>query len=114
MRSSDWSSDVLFRSAGQVRLRAERLGLSNAPIQLAAATSVRDILTTLGMMDTPSLLVIDSLQTMHSDQIEGAPGPGSQVQSGRGTWRVRVDKSVWVVDVDDSQTKKTEDNKQVE
>ena len=35
-------------AAGQVRLRAERLGLAGAPIRLAAATSVRDILTTLG------------------------------------------------------------------
>jgi len=67
-------------AAGQVRLRADRLGLSKAPIQLAAATSVRDILTTLGMMDPPSLLVIDSIQTMHSDQIEGAPGTVSQVR----------------------------------
>ena len=67
-------------AAGQVRLRAERLGLSQAPIQLAAATSVRDILTTLGMMEPPSLLVIDSIQTMHSDQIEGAPGTVSQVR----------------------------------
>ena len=67
-------------AAGQVRLRAERLGLSKAPIQLAAATSVRDILTTLGMMDKPALLVIDSIQTMHSDQIEGAPGTVSQVR----------------------------------
>ena len=45
-------------AAGQVRLRAERLGLSNAPIQLAAATSVRDILTTLGQMEAPALLII--------------------------------------------------------
>jgi DNA repair protein RadA/Sms len=67
-------------AAGQVRLRAERLGLSQAPIQLAAATSVRDILTTLGMMDAPALVVIDSIQTMHSDQIEGAPGTVSQVR----------------------------------
>ncbi len=67
-------------AAGQVRLRAERLGLSNAPLQLAAATSVRDILTTLGEMDAPKLLVIDSIQTMHSDQIEGAPGTVSQVR----------------------------------
>ncbi|MCT2401870.1 DNA repair protein RadA [Novosphingobium mangrovi (ex Huang et al. 2023)] len=67
-------------AAGQVRLRAERLGLSKAPIQLAAATSVRDILTTLGTMDPPELLVIDSIQTMHSDQIEGAPGTVSQVR----------------------------------
>lgn len=67
-------------AAGQVRLRAERLGLSKAPIQLAAATSVRDILTTLGTMEPPTLLVIDSIQTMHSDQIEGAPGTVSQVR----------------------------------
>jgi len=67
-------------ASGQVRLRAERLGLSKAPIQLAAATSVRDILTTLGTMEPPALLVIDSIQTMHSDQIEGAPGTVSQVR----------------------------------
>ncbi|WP_088309020.1 DNA repair protein RadA [Novosphingobium sp. B 225] len=67
-------------AAGQVRLRAERLGLANAPIQLAAATSVRDILTTLGQMEPPALLVIDSIQTMHSDTIEGAPGTVSQVR----------------------------------
>jgi DNA repair protein RadA/Sms len=67
-------------AAGQVRLRADRLGLADAPIQLAAATSVRDILTTLGDMDPPALLVIDSIQTMHSDQIEGAPGTVSQVR----------------------------------
>ena len=67
-------------AAGQVRLRAERLGLASAPISLASATSVRDILTTLGGMDAPALLVIDSIQTMHSDQIEGAPGTVSQVR----------------------------------
>jgi DNA repair protein RadA/Sms len=67
-------------AAGQVRLRAERLGLSDAPIRLAAATSVRDILTTLTGMESPALLVIDSIQTMHSDQIEGAPGTVSQVR----------------------------------
>jgi DNA repair protein RadA/Sms len=68
-------------AAGQVRLRAERLGLAGAPIRLAAATSVRDILTTLGNMESPALLVIDSIQTMHSDQIEGAPGTVSQVRA---------------------------------
>ncbi|RVQ69117.1 DNA repair protein RadA [Croceicoccus ponticola] len=67
-------------AAGQVRLRAERLGMSDASIKLASATSVRDILTTLGAMDAADLLVIDSIQTMHSDQIEGAPGTVSQVR----------------------------------
>ncbi|MEP2234893.1 MAG: DNA repair protein RadA [Alteripontixanthobacter sp.] len=67
-------------AAAQVRMRASRLGMSNAPIKLAAATSVRDILTTLGTMPAPDLLVIDSIQTMHSDTIEGAPGTVSQVR----------------------------------
>jgi DNA repair protein RadA/Sms len=67
-------------AAGQVRLRAARLGLGDAPVQLAAATSVRDILTSLHTMPPPSLLVIDSIQTMYSDTIEGAPGTVSQVR----------------------------------
>ncbi|MGL4314276.1 MAG: DNA repair protein RadA [Sphingomonas sp.] len=68
-------------AADQVRLRAHRLGLGAAPVQLAAATSVRDILTTLGATAAPRLLVIDSIQTMHSDLIEGAPGTVSQVRA---------------------------------
>ncbi|HTN15725.1 MAG TPA: DNA repair protein RadA [Sphingomonadaceae bacterium] len=67
-------------AAGQIRMRAHRLGLGDAPIRLASVTSVRDILTTLGGMTPPALLVIDSIQTMHSDQIEGAPGTVSQVR----------------------------------
>lgn len=68
-------------AADQVRLRARRLGLGQAPVQLAAATSVRDILTTLSSGPPPALLVIDSIQTMHSDLIEGAPGTVSQVRA---------------------------------
>ena len=68
-------------ATNQVRLRALRLGLGGAKVELAAATSVRDILTTLGNGETPALLVIDSIQTMHSDLIEGAPGTVSQVRA---------------------------------
>ena len=68
-------------AANQVRLRALRLGLGGAPVELAAATSVRDILTTLGEGEPSALLVIDSIQTMHSDLIEGAPGTVSQVRA---------------------------------
>ena len=68
-------------AADQVRLRAMRLGLADAPIDLASATSVRDILTTLRSMASPVMLVIDSIQTMHSDLIEGAPGTVSQVRA---------------------------------
>jgi DNA repair protein RadA/Sms len=68
-------------ASDQVRLRARRLGLGNAPVQLASATSVRDILTTMESGKPPALLVIDSIQTMHSDLIEGAPGTVSQVRA---------------------------------
>ena len=68
-------------AADQVRLRARRLGLADAPVKLAAATSVRDILTTMASGQPPALLVIDSIQTMHSDQLEGAPGTVSQVRA---------------------------------
>jgi len=68
-------------AADQVRLRAIRLGLGGAPVQLAAATSVRDILTTVTTGEPPAMLVIDSIQTMHSDLIEGAPGTVTQVRA---------------------------------
>ncbi len=68
-------------AADQVRLRARRLGLGDAPVRLASATSTRDILTTMSMGAPPRLLVIDSIQTMHSDLIEGAPGTVSQVRA---------------------------------
>ena len=68
-------------AADQVRLRAIRLGLGGAPVRLAAATSVRDILTTVSQGEPPAMLVIDSIQTMHSDLIEGAPGTVSQVRA---------------------------------
>jgi DNA repair protein RadA/Sms len=68
-------------AADQVRLRARRMGLGQAPVQLATATSVRDILTTLDSGAPPAFLIIDSIQTMHSDLIEGAPGTVSQVRA---------------------------------
>src|SRR5271169_2518048 len=45
----------------QVRLRAERLGLNDAAVELDAETSVEDIIATLSQGLTPQLLVIDSI-----------------------------------------------------
>lgn len=64
----------------QLRLRAERLKLSEAPVHLAAATSVRDIISTLEE-EQFELVIIDSIQTMYLDNIESAPGTVSQVRS---------------------------------
>ena len=67
-------------STNQVRMRASRLGLSDAPVQLAAQTSVEDIIATLGSGDRPRFVVIDSIQTLWSDAIESTPGTVSQVR----------------------------------
>jgi DNA repair protein RadA/Sms len=64
----------------QVRMRAARLGLADAPLGLAAETNLRDILTTLEA-ERPDLAVIDSIQTMWADHVESAPGSVSQVRA---------------------------------
>ena len=67
-------------AASQVQMRARRLGLADANVALAAATSLRDILTTLDS-ERPDLAVVDSIQTVWSDSVESAPGSVSQVRS---------------------------------
>ena len=67
-------------SIGQVRLRADRLGLSKAPVELAAETNVEDIITTLSKGPAPTLVIIDSIQTMWSESVESAPGTVTQVR----------------------------------
>ncbi|HVG51182.1 MAG TPA: DNA repair protein RadA, partial [Xanthobacteraceae bacterium] len=68
-------------AVAQVRLRAERLGLSKAKVELAAETSVEDIVATLSQGATPRLVIIDSIQTMWTDTVESAPGTVTQVRS---------------------------------
>jgi DNA repair protein RadA/Sms len=67
-------------AVAQVRLRAERLGLSDAAVDLAAETSVEDILATLSAGPVPALVVLDSIQTLWSDTLDAAPGTVSQVR----------------------------------
>ena len=57
----------------QVRIRADRLGLAEASVQLAAATNVRDIVATLDIADPPRLVIIDSIQTMYLDNPDPLP-----------------------------------------
>ncbi|NCV68282.1 MAG: DNA repair protein RadA, partial [Rhodobacteraceae bacterium] len=83
-RFSEAGLKVLYISgeeaSAQVRMRAQRLGLGSANVQLGADTNLRNILTT---MDTekPDLVIIDSIQTMWADTVESAPGSVSQVRS---------------------------------
>jgi len=68
-------------SIDQVRLRARRLGLADAPMELAAAINLRDISASLEAAPDAALVVIDSIQTMWLDNIDSAPGTVSQVRA---------------------------------
>ena len=66
-------------SGAQVALRARRLGLNGSQVKVLAEIQLEKILRTL--IDTqPSIAVIDSIQTVYSDQLTSAPGSVSQVR----------------------------------
>jgi len=65
----------------QVRLRARRLGLAEAPVELAAATGLKDIVASLDTPQPPDVVVIDSIQTMYLDTLDSAPGTVTQVRA---------------------------------
>ena len=67
-------------ASAQVRMRAQRLGLADASVRLGSETNLRDILTTLDK-EQPDLAIIDSVQTLWSDQVEAAPGSVAQVRA---------------------------------
>ncbi|HEY1225588.1 MAG TPA: DNA repair protein RadA [Brevundimonas sp.] len=64
----------------QIRARAKRMGLAEAPVNLAAATSLRDILGTL-KREKFDIVVVDSVQTLWSDAHEAGPGSVTQVRA---------------------------------
>ena len=67
-------------AAEQIRARAARMGLSGAPVRLAAETSLRAILDGL-KAEAFDLVVIDSIQTLWSDAHEAGPGSVTQVRA---------------------------------
>src|SRR5882672_1233338 len=67
-------------AVAQVRLRADRLGLTDAAVELASETSVEDIIATASQGKTPRLIIIDSIQTMWTDAVDSAPGTVTQVR----------------------------------
>jgi len=66
-------------SAGQVRLRAERIGALDPHLLLAAETDLGTVLGHVEQVD-PDLLVVDSVQTIASAAVDGAAGGVSQVR----------------------------------
>ncbi len=65
----------------QIALRAKRLGLADAPVRVAAANELKQILASLEAQPQPKFVVIDSIQTLYSDSIEAAPGTVTQVRA---------------------------------
>ena len=65
----------------QVRMRAARMGLSQAPLMLGAATNVEDILATLEAGRPPGVVAVDSIQTLWTGALEAAPGTIAQVRT---------------------------------
>jgi DNA repair protein RadA/Sms len=64
----------------QIRSRAKRMGLEKAPVALASATALRDILGTL-KREKFDIVIIDSVQTLWSDAHEAGPGSVTQVRA---------------------------------
>ena len=66
-------------SGAQVALRARRLGIERCQVQVQAETQLEKILATL-QAQQPRVAVIDSIQTVYSDQLTSAPGSVAQVR----------------------------------
>jgi len=78
-----WSGRALYvsaeESAQQVRSRATRLGVSRPDTYLVSAMSLGDIVSAIDKTK-PSLVVVDSVQTIADETVESAPGSVTQVR----------------------------------
>jgi DNA repair protein RadA/Sms len=70
-------------SLQQIKMRAERLGISSDTCYLLSETSLTEIFNQIAGLD-PEVLVIDSIQTLHADTLDAAPGSISQVRESTG------------------------------
>ena len=66
-------------SAEQIALRAERLALVNAPIELLAEVQLEAIIAAIDAI-APEVVVIDSVQTIYTESLASAPGSVAQVR----------------------------------
>ena len=66
-------------SGSQIALRSRRLGLSGAKVRVLAEIQLEKILAAIAS-ESPAFCVIDSIQTVYSDQLNSAPGSVAQVR----------------------------------
>ncbi|QBQ54211.1 DNA repair protein RadA [Nitrosococcus wardiae] len=70
-------------SLAQISLRAQRLGLGTAPVRLLADTLVERVLAVV-QQERPEVMVVDSIQTLYTEQLQSAPGTVTQVRESAG------------------------------
>lgn len=80
-------------SVDQIRLRAKRMNVAQDSIQLAATTNVADIVNTVKADAAPTIVIIDSIQTMFLDELSSAPGTVSQVRAAAGELTIFAKKN---------------------
>lgn len=66
-------------SPHQIKMRAERIGIANETCYIYSETNLENIITQI-TQHTPSLVVIDSIQTIYTDTIDSSPGSVSQIR----------------------------------
>ncbi len=67
-------------SVSQVKMRADRLNITSTTLSLANETAVEKIISTI-QTHKPTLAIIDSIQTISSEQVQGEAGSVSQVRA---------------------------------
>ncbi|MGW9021345.1 DNA repair protein RadA [Leucobacter chromiiresistens] len=82
-RAAQSGARVLYasgeESTGQIRMRAERTGAMHDTLYLASETDLATVLGHIEAVD-PALVIVDSVQTMASDQVDGGAGGPAQVR----------------------------------
>lgn len=66
-------------SEQQIRMRAERIGIKNPNCYILTETATQNIFKQIELL-APQVLIIDSIQTLHTAHIESSPGSVSQIR----------------------------------
>jgi DNA repair protein RadA/Sms len=80
-------------SIDQIRLRANRMSVKQDSIKLAATTNVSDIVNSVESGGAPTIIIIDSIQTMFLEELSSAPGTVSQVRAAAGELTIFAKKN---------------------
>lgn len=86
-------------SLRQIRMRAERIGEISDTLFLFAETNLADVRATIER-ERPEICIIDSIQTMYSEEVSSAPGSVSQVREATGVLMMlakSLDISIFIV-----------------